>query len=108
MFYLVEVEDYVRVTPEKFGLSTADAVKEQLYDSYSDFQDKDLGTVVDVLEVLEVSDGIIIPGDGAEYRDHAHSDRCFDHIHQILLVSPGAQVFPGFVGADHDQGHRRA
>ncbi len=67
MFYLVEVEDFVRVEPKLFGLKTADAVKEQLQKSYSNFQDKDLGTVVDVLEVLSVDDGIIIPGDGAAY-----------------------------------------
>lgn len=67
MFYLVEVEDYVRVEPSLFGLKTADAVKEQLHKTYSNFQDKDIGTVVDVLEVLEVADGIIIPGDGAAY-----------------------------------------
>lgn len=67
MFYLVEVEDYVRVDPKLFGLETADAVKEQLQVSYSDFQDKDLGTVVDVLEVMDVKEGIIIPGDGAAY-----------------------------------------
>ena len=67
MFYLVEVEDHVRVTPEKFGLATADAVKEQLLDTYSGFQDTDLGTVVSVLDVLDVTEGIIIPGDGAAY-----------------------------------------
>lgn len=67
MFYLVEVEDYVRVDPKLFGLETAEAVKEQLQVSYADFQDKDLGTVVDVLEVLDVKEGIIIPGDGAAY-----------------------------------------
>lgn len=67
MFYLAEVEDYVRVEPKLFGLHTADAVKEQLNKSYKDFQDKEIGTVVDVLEVVEVSDGIIIPDDGAAY-----------------------------------------
>jgi DNA-directed RNA polymerase subunit E' len=67
MFYLVEVEDFVRVEPNLFGLKTADAVKEQLYKTYSNLQDKDLGTVVDVLEVIDVEDGIIIPGDGAAY-----------------------------------------
>jgi len=67
MFYLVEVEDFVRVEPRLFGLKTADAVKEQLHLSYSNFQDRELGTVVDVLEVLSVDDGIIIPGDGAAY-----------------------------------------
>lgn len=67
MFYLVEVEDYVRVEPRLFGLSTADAVKEQLNETYANFQDKELGTVVSVLDVLEVGEGIIIPGDGAAY-----------------------------------------
>ncbi len=67
MFYLVDVEDHVRVEPRLFGLSTADAVKEQLIATYSDFQDKELGTVVDVLEVMDVEEGIIIPGDGAAY-----------------------------------------
>lgn len=67
MFYLVEVEDYVRVEPKLFGLKTAEAVKEQLHKSYENFQDRELGTVVDVLEVSSVDDGIIIPGDGAAY-----------------------------------------
>ncbi len=67
MFYLVEVEDHVRVEPKLFGLATADAVKEQLLETYANFQDKDLGTVVSVLEVLDVDEGIIIPGDGAAY-----------------------------------------
>lgn len=67
MFYLAEVEDYIRVEPRLFGLETAEAVKEQLKNTYSNFQDKEIGSVVAVLEVLNVEDGIIIPGDGAAY-----------------------------------------
>jgi DNA-directed RNA polymerase subunit E' len=67
MFYLIEVEDHVRVEPKLFGLKTADAVKEQLQVTYANYQDRDMGTVVDVLEVMDVDDGIIIPGDGAAY-----------------------------------------
>lgn len=67
MFYLVEVEDHVRVEPGLFGLDTAEAVRQQLHKTYADFQDRDLGAVVDVLEVVEVTDGVIIPGDGAAY-----------------------------------------
>lgn len=67
MFYLVEVEDYVRVEPKLFGLSTADAVKQQLNETYENYQDKELGAVVSVLDVMEVAEGIIIPGDGAAY-----------------------------------------
>ncbi|MFH1521677.1 MAG: DNA-directed RNA polymerase [archaeon] len=67
MFYEVLVTDYVRVEPNKFGMDTDAAVRAQLEESYSDFQDKDIGTVVAVLDVLEVKEGIIIPGDGAAY-----------------------------------------
>ena len=67
MFYEVLVTDYVRVEPNKFGMDTDAAVRAQLEESYSDFQDKDIGTVVAVLEVLDVKEGIIIPGDGAAY-----------------------------------------
>lgn len=67
MFYEVLVTDHVRVEPNKFGLDTDEAVRTQLEESYSGFQDKDIGTVVAVLDVIEVKEGIIIPGDGAAY-----------------------------------------
>lgn len=67
MFYVVEVEDYVRVEPKLFGLKTSDAVAKQLQETYSNYHDKEIGEVVGVIAVLEVGDGIIIPGDGAAY-----------------------------------------
>jgi DNA-directed RNA polymerase subunit E' len=67
MFYEVLVTDHIRVEPNKFGMDTDEAVKIQLRESYSEFQDKDVGKVVAVLDVLEVKEGIIIPGDGAAY-----------------------------------------
>jgi|TARA_B100001971_G_scaffold210578_1_gene236364 DNA-directed RNA polymerase subunit E' len=67
MFYEILVKDHVRVEPAKFGMDTDEAVRVQLEESYSGFQDKDIGTVVAVLEVLDVKEGIIIPGDGAAY-----------------------------------------
>ena len=67
MFYEVLVTDHVRVEPNKFGLDTDEAVRVQLEESYSGFQDKDIGTVVAVLDVTDVKEGVIIPGDGAAY-----------------------------------------
>lgn len=67
MFYIVEVEDYVRVEPKLFGLETSNAVARQLQETYSDYHDKEVGEVVGIISVLEVGDGIIIPGDGAAY-----------------------------------------
>ena len=67
MFYLAEIEDYVRVEPRLFGLATKDAVEQQLKESYKGFISKDFGFAISVVEVLDVGEGIIIPGDGAAY-----------------------------------------
>lgn len=67
MFYLTEAQDYIRVEPRLFGLPTADAVYKQLGETYTDYYDKELGKVIKVIEVLEVGEGVIIPGDGAAY-----------------------------------------
>lgn len=67
MFYLAEVEDYVRVEPKHFGLATKEAVSEQLNESYVSSISRDLGFVVSVISVDNVGEGIIIPGDGAAY-----------------------------------------
>lgn len=67
MFYLTEVEDYIRVEPRLFGLPTAEAVDQQLRATYATYYDKELGKVIAVIEVLDVGEGVIIPGDGAAY-----------------------------------------
>ena len=67
MFYISEVEDYIRVEPKWFGLPTVEAVERQLKETYVDYYDRELGRVVSIIDVLEVGEGVIIPGDGATY-----------------------------------------
>jgi len=67
MFYLTEVEDYIRVEPKLFGLPTMESVEKQLKETYINYYDKDLGKVLSIVEVLSVGEGVIIPGDGATY-----------------------------------------
>jgi DNA-directed RNA polymerase subunit E' len=67
MFYITAIEDYVRVSPELFALPVDEAILKQLQISYKDFVNKDLGSVVAVLDVMDVGEGVIIPGDGAAY-----------------------------------------
>ena len=67
MFYLADIEDYVRVEPKHFGLATKEAVAQQLNESYVDSVSKDLGYVVTIVEIEDVGEGIIIPGDGSTY-----------------------------------------
>jgi|SRR3989339_463075 len=67
MFYLVEVQDHVRVEPKHFALETREAVEKQLNESYVNSVSKELGFVISVISIDEVDDGIIIPGDGAAF-----------------------------------------
>jgi DNA-directed RNA polymerase subunit E' len=67
MFYLIEVEDHVRVEPKHFGLPTQEAVEKQLNESFVDRVNRELGFVVSVVSVEKVEAGVIIPGDGAAF-----------------------------------------
>jgi DNA-directed RNA polymerase subunit E' len=67
MFYIIEVEDHIRVDPKLFGLPTMESVDKQLKETYSDYYDKEIGKVISIINVLEVGEGVIIPGDGATY-----------------------------------------
>src|SRR3989344_6354436 len=82
MFYEILVTDHIRVEPNKFGINTDEAVRMKLEESFSGFQDKDIGTVVSVLDVLEVKEGIIIPGDGAAY---------YESTFKIIVFKPELQ-----------------
>ena len=67
MFYLTEIEDHIRVEPKLFGLPTEESVNKQLHETYAGHFNKEVGKVVSIIEVLEVGEGVIIPGDGAAY-----------------------------------------
>ncbi len=67
MFYLIDVDDHIRVEPKLFGLSTLEAVERQLKEIYADYYDKEFGKVITVVDVLNVGEGVLIPGDGAAY-----------------------------------------
>lgn len=84
MFYLTEVEDYVRVDPKLFGLPTSESVRKQLDETYKDHYEKNLGRVVSVVEVLNVGKGVIIPGDGAAY---------YQCVFKLLVWKPELQEF---------------
>ncbi len=67
MFYQVKVKDFIRVPPKAFNLSRKEAVLENVKVTYDGFISKELGFVVGVVDVGEVKEGIIVPGDGAAY-----------------------------------------
>jgi len=67
MFYRVQVEDHVRVPPSTFNLPREDAIISMLEKQFEGFISKDLGIVISVSSLVDVKEGVIIPGDGAAF-----------------------------------------
>ena len=67
MFYTVKVKDYIRVPPNMFNLSKSESVLKNIMLIYENYISKELGFVVNVIDVGEIKEGIIIPGDGAGF-----------------------------------------
>lgn len=67
MFYKIKLQDHIRVPPKIFHLATKEAVINRIKKKYDGYISKELGVVIDVVDVEEISKGIVIPGDGAAY-----------------------------------------
>lgn len=67
MFYKVKLQDHIRVPPKLFGVETKEAVIQRIKKKYDGFISKEVGIVIDVADVHQISEGVIIPGDGAAY-----------------------------------------
>src|SRR3989344_9454204 len=67
MYYEVEVKSHIRVPPNKFSEDTKKSIMESIRDRFESFVSKELGAVLAVTYIVEIGDGIIIPGDGAAY-----------------------------------------
>ncbi|MDP7282461.1 MAG: DNA-directed RNA polymerase [Candidatus Undinarchaeales archaeon] len=67
MYQIVEIEDTVRVVPDKFGNTLEDTLKQILAEKYESKLDRDLGAIVSITEVKTDGIGKVIPGDGAAF-----------------------------------------
>ncbi|MEM4242772.1 MAG: DNA-directed RNA polymerase [Candidatus Woesearchaeota archaeon] len=82
MYYKVTVQDHIRVSPRFFGKDLKDAVKAGVKLKYDGLIDQAMGVVIDVIDVKEVGEGVIIPGDGASY---------YETTFEILTYKPELQ-----------------
>ncbi len=67
MFYEIRAKSHVRVSPSLLKLPTKEAIFQQLTSNFEGFISQDVGFVFTITEVLNVGEGIIIPGDGAAF-----------------------------------------
>ena len=67
MFYKIKLEEHIRVPPKLFDVDVNPAVIKCIKKRYEGFISKDFGFVIDILDIGEIKNGVIIPGDGAAY-----------------------------------------
>jgi len=67
MFYELEIGGYVRVPPDALEGDIKEIILNKLNSQYGDFVSSDIGTILHIIDVVEIGEGIIIPGDGAAY-----------------------------------------
>ncbi len=65
MYQIVTIEDIVRVLPAKFNLELNDALKQSVAEKMEGVFDAQTGIILSVIEIDEVGEGKIIPGDGS-------------------------------------------
>lgn len=86
MFYKILLKDHVRVPPSLFSLSLDEAITQQIRKSYDGYISKDFGIVIGVAKIKEVSEGVIIPGDGAPYYETEFWLYSFNpEVHEVLF-----------------------
>lgn len=69
MYYKIELRDSVRVPPHMFGLDPVKSMKEILDKEYVGRIDPDMGVIVAAIDVKDIGDSYLMPGDGGAYYD---------------------------------------
>jgi len=69
MFYKIQLNDYIRVSPNLFQFSKEESVIKCVKEKYGGYISNELGIVVDLAQINDIREGIVIPGDGASYYD---------------------------------------
>ena len=92
MFYEIEVKTHVRVPPSRFKENTKESILKSLNDQFQNFISKELGAVLGVTDILEVGDGIIIPGDAAAYYDTKFKVLTFKPELQEIVLGKIAEI----------------
>ncbi|MGC8586882.1 MAG: DNA-directed RNA polymerase [Candidatus Micrarchaeia archaeon] len=69
MYYTYTIKDTIGIPPEYFSTDVQESAKEMLRKKYERIVDKDIGIILAVFNVRDISDGTILPGDPAVHHD---------------------------------------
>jgi DNA-directed RNA polymerase subunit E' len=89
MYKILTVSDKIRVPPSNFDMDIENAVKQSLEKRWEGLIEKDIGIILSVVDIKDMGEGRILPGDGAIY---------YPVQFRILAYSPELhEVVKGFV-----------
>jgi DNA-directed RNA polymerase subunit E' len=69
MYYKIQLDDKVRVPPNRLGEDLEKVILDVLQEHLEGSIDKEIGIFICVTRVLDVGEGEIVPGDGGVYYD---------------------------------------
>ncbi len=100
MYLKTRLVDTVRIAPENLGMLVRDAVALALRDKLEGQIDKKLGALVAVLEVTDVGDGHILPGDGGVYYETTFDALMYKPVMQEVVEGAVVEIveFGAFIG----------
>ncbi len=99
MYKMLEIEDTVRVDPEKFGMGLEESVYESLKEKYEGVLEKDIGFILSIEKVVDVGEGKVLPEDGAAYYPVSFEMLAFEPQEHEVVIGEVVDVteFGGFV-----------
>ncbi len=99
MYYKYTVKDTFSLPPAKFDQDIEKVAEEELQNKYEGRVDKDMGILVTIFNVRNISDGVIYPGDPATHHEAEFDVLAFmPHVDEVVagevteLVDFGAFV----------------
>ncbi|BAD85888.1 DNA-directed RNA polymerase, subunit E' [Thermococcus kodakarensis KOD1] len=94
MYKLLKVKDVVRIPPRMFTMDPKEAAKIVLRETYEGIYDRDEGVVLAILDVEEISEGVIVPGDGATYHEAIFNVLVWEPRNQEVVEGEVVEMMP--------------
>lgn len=86
MFYKIHAKDHIRIPPSFMGDDLERSAIECIKKKYEGYISKEMGIVIDVLNIKNIDEGVIIPGDGAFYYETEFEILSFiPELHEVIL-----------------------
>ncbi len=85
MYSELKIKSRIRIPPVLFGKDIKEAVEESVRNDFEGTIDSEHGLLLSLVEVNEIGNGIIIPGDGAIYYDTEFNMLAYKPVPQELV-----------------------